>query len=394
MLKMRFVVILSVLLIFLSVAVASQPISVTVNGRSLTMDTQPVIRDGRTLVPLRAIFEALGAAVEWDAATNTITGKSSDKTIILQINNRTARVNNNTMALDVPPAIISGRTMVPTRFIAESLGARVNWDGHARRVSVETGEIVAPVLRSIPAQVIRITDGDTIRVRLESGIEENVRLIGVNAPESTREVEPFGKEAAAFTQNRLGGKTVFLETDVSERDRFGRFLAYVWLTQPGSGNAAEVRAKMFSAELLLAGYAQVMTISPNVKYANMFVEFEREARNAGRGLWATAAAPVGGTVSGIVIASVDLVGEIVILENRSLNSIDISGWVLVSEVGNQRFTFPSGTVIAANSSITVVSGPNATAGTGRLVWTRSHIWNNDGDPAVLLNLASVEVARK
>lgn len=85
MLKMRFAVILSVLLIFLSVAVASQPISVTVNSRFLTMDTQPVIRDGRTLVPLRAIFEALGAVVEWDVATKTITGKSSGKTIILQI---------------------------------------------------------------------------------------------------------------------------------------------------------------------------------------------------------------------------------------------------------------------------------------------------------------------
>jgi len=67
--------------------------------------------------------------------------------------------------------------MVPTMFIAESLGARVNWDGHARRVSVETGEIVAPALRTISAQVIRITDGDTICVRLSSGQEENVRII-------------------------------------------------------------------------------------------------------------------------------------------------------------------------------------------------------------------------
>jgi len=163
--------------------------------------------------------------------------------------------------------------------------------------------------------------------------------VGVDTLESTREVEPFGKEAAAFTQNRLGGKKVFLETDVSERDRFGRFLAYVWLAQPGSDNTAEVRAKMFNAELLLAGYVQVMTISPNVKYANMFVGFEREARNAGRGLWVTAAAPVGATVSGIVITSVDLRAESLTNENQSTNSINISGWVLVSEVGNQRFTF-------------------------------------------------------
>ena len=218
-----------------------------------------------------------------------------------------------------------------------------------------------------------------------------MRLIGVDTPESTCEVEPFGKEAAVFTQRRLEGKTVFLETDVSERDRFGRFLAYVWLAQPGSDNEAAVRAKLFNAELLLAGYAQVMTISPNVKYASMFVGFEREARNAGKGLWAASAPIVG---AGIVIASVDLRAESVTIKNQSPNSINISGWVLVSEIGNQRFTFPSGTVIAANSSITVVSGPNATAGTGRLLWTGSHIWNNDGDPAVLLNFEGREVSRR
>jgi len=170
-------------------------------------------------------------------------------------------------------------------------------------------------------------------------------------------------------------------------------LAYVWLSQPANDNETEVRVKMFNAELLLQGYAQVMTIPPNVKYADMFLKFEREARDGNKGSWADAA-PVGDTASGIVIASVDLRAESVTVENRSTKSIDISRWVLVSEIGNQRFTFPVGTVIPAGAGIDVVSGPNATAGAGRLLWTRSHIWNNDGDPAVLLDAAGREVSRK
>jgi len=373
-------------------ASASQPINVIVNGRPITMDVPPVIRDGRTLAPLRAIFEALGASVEWDARTSTITSRRNDRTIILQIDNPNARVNNAPIALSVPPVVIGGRTMVPVRFIAESLGASVTWDEQTRTVTVQTDDVAVATVRTIPGQVTSVTDGDTIVVRLESGKEERVRLIGVDTPESTGQVEPFGREAASFTRERVGGKAVLLEIDTSERDRFGRLLAYVWLAQPTSDNETEVRAKMFNAELMLQGFANVMTVPPNVKYSAMFLKFEQEARNAGRGLWAPAA-PIGGTTLGVVIASVDRRDEIVTITNNSSQNVDISGWVLVSEVGNQRFTFPARTVIAANASISVVSGPSATAGTGRLVWSTAHIWNNEGDPAVLIDAADREISR-
>jgi len=392
--KKGFIVFILIFSLLLSFGVlANQPITVTINGQALVMDTQPVSRDGRTLVPLRAIFEALGANVVWDPVARTITGTRGNTTIFLQINNRTAKLNGIPVTLDVPPAVIDGRTMVPTRFIAESLDAQVNWDGQTRTVSVVTGDAPVITIKTMPVTVISVTDGDTIRVRLESGKEEAVRLIGVDTPESTREVEPFGIEAAAFTRRRLDGKTVFLEIDVSERDRFGRLLAYVWLVQPINDKEAAVRASMFNAELLLQGYAQLMTIAPNVKYADMFLKFEREARNTGKGLWA-AAAPIGEPITGIAIASVDLVREIVRIENSTANNIDISDWVLVSERGNQRFTFPAGTVIIAGDSVAVVSGADATAGTGRLLWTRSSVWNNDGDPAVLLDARDREVSRR
>jgi len=395
-LKKKNLVALVVVLFLLScsvVAIAIEPIGVTVNGRALVMETQPVVRDGRTLVPLRAIFEALGASVEWDARTQTITGKRNGTTVTLQIDNPVARINNNAVSLDTPPTVISGRTMVPTRFIAESLGAKVVWNGLTRTVSITTDEVAVVVTKIASVRVIGVTDGDTIRVRFESGKEQIVRLIGVDTPESTREVEPFGKEAAAFTQRRLNGKTVFLEMDISERDRFGRLLAYVWFVQPVNDNEAEVRAKMFNAELLLQGYAQTMTITPNIKYADMFAEFEREARDDNKGLWMDVAPEVE-LVSGIVISSVDLRAESVTVKNRSANSIDVSGWILISETGNQRFVFPSGTTVPVGLSISVVSGPNAMAGSNRLLWTRSHIWNNDGDPAVLLDAKGREISRR
>jgi len=392
--KKTFTVFILIFSLLLSINVlANQPIIVTVNGRALVMDTPPVSRDGRTLVPLRAIFEALGANVVWDPVARTITGTRGNTTMFLQINSRTAKLNGNPVVLDVPPAVIDGRTMVPTRFVAESLDARVNWDGQTRTVSIATIDAPAITIKTMPVTVISVTDGDTIRVRLESGKEETVRLIGVDTPESTREAEPFGREAAAFTRQRLDGKTVFLETDVSERDRFGRLLAYIWLEQPENDKEATVRANMFNAELLLQGYAQVMTITPNVKYADRFLKFEQEARAAGKGLWA-AVAPTNEPAIGMAITSVDLVREIVLIENKSTNNTDISGWILVSERGNQRFVFPSGTIIAANGSLLIVSGSDATAGTNRLLWTRSFVWNNDGDPAILLDARGNEASRK
>jgi len=159
-----------------------------------------------------------------------------------------------------------------------------------------------------------------------------------------------------------------------------------------------VRARMFNAELLLRGLAEAMTIAPNTKYAEMFLRFQSEAKSAGVGIWA---APVGSGGSGgvvtpgvVVISVVDLVGEVVTIRNTSSAAVDISGWVLVSTVGDQRFTFPAGSVLGGNSSFRVTSGSNATSSTGVFLWTRSNVWNNAGDQAVLLNSAGVEVSRR
>ncbi|WP_049752567.1 thermonuclease family protein [Candidatus Desulforudis audaxviator] len=141
----------------------------------------------------------------------------------------------------------------------------------------------------VAVRVVRVVDGDTVVVAMPGGAEERLRLIGVDTPEISEPPEPFGLEAAAYSAERLEGRVVFLETDVAPRDRYGRLLGYLWLESPsGHLGEAQLRRNLFNAHLLLDGYAQLMTVPPNVKYADYFREFQREARENGRGLWGAA----------------------------------------------------------------------------------------------------------
>lgn len=124
--------------------------------------------------------------------------------------------------------------------------------------------------------VVRVIDGDTIDVRVGTSIE-TVRYIGVNTPEvhhPRKGEEPGGRDALAVNRHLLALRRVRLELDVRARDRYGRLLAYVW-----------VGDTMINAELVRRGYAQVMTVPPNVRYQELFVKLQQEARESGRGLW-------------------------------------------------------------------------------------------------------------
>lgn len=133
------------------------------------------------------------------------------------------------------------------------------------------------------AIVSRVVDGDTFE--LSDG--RKVRLIGINTPESTTRTEEYGKEASNYTKSKLEGKRVYLQKDVSETDQYGRLLRIVWLSVPTNDmNENEIRSKMFNANLVINGYAEPSTYPPDVKYADYFRKFAREAREANRGLWA------------------------------------------------------------------------------------------------------------
>lgn len=129
---------------------------------------------------------------------------------------------------------------------------------------------------SMQGRVVQVVDGDTIHVRLGARVEK-VRYIGIDTPEvrhPRRGEEPGGREASAVNRRLVSDRTVRLETDVRERDRHGRLLAYVW-----------VGDTMINAELVRLGYAQVMTVPPNVRHQALFLDLQRRARHEGQGLW-------------------------------------------------------------------------------------------------------------
>src|SRR5688500_2597836 len=128
------------------------------------------------------------------------------------------------------------------------------------------------------ARVLRIVDGDTIRVELPSG-EEAVRYIGIDTPESVKPgspVECFAERASALNERLVRGERVRLVRDVEERDRYGRLLAYVYRARDGL---------FVNAELVRRGYATVATFPPNVAHEREFRRLSRRARMSGRGLW-------------------------------------------------------------------------------------------------------------
>ncbi len=135
--------------------------------------------------------------------------------------------------------------------------------------------------------ISKAIDGDTLR--LSNG--EHVRLIGIDTPESRyndklvrdskrsrRDIDSIikmGKEASNFTRKLVEGKNVRLEFDIERHDRYGRLLAYVYLED----------GTFVNSKIIEEGYAQVMTVTPNVKYAQTFLKLEREARQKKKGLW-------------------------------------------------------------------------------------------------------------
>ncbi|MFY9174800.1 MAG: copper amine oxidase N-terminal domain-containing protein [Peptococcia bacterium] len=132
--KRHFLIMVIILSILISVPAYAE-ISVTINGDKLSFDVPPVIENGRTLVPVRVIFEALGAEVTYNAASKTVAALKGDTVIILKIGGG-ANVNGKNIDLDVPAKIVDGRTLVPLRFISESLGATVNYDPATQSVKI------------------------------------------------------------------------------------------------------------------------------------------------------------------------------------------------------------------------------------------------------------------
>jgi len=119
-------------------------ISVRLNVAAMSFQVPPRMEGERVLVPMRAIFEALGAEVSWDQELQEVTAQTTEQTVKLKVGQRTAQVNGQLLVLDVPPVVVEDRTLVPVRFVAESLGALVEWDNATQTVKITPGAGVKP----------------------------------------------------------------------------------------------------------------------------------------------------------------------------------------------------------------------------------------------------------
>ncbi len=153
--KGRFGVVLLVVLVLVSfsastVSAGAPEIAIFVEDEWLELDVPPVIRDGRTLVPMRAILEALGATVAWEDAEQKITADKAGLRLEMWVDNDRAFVNGVETVLDVPPTLMGGRTLIPLRFVSEELGEDVIWDPELYSVGINSDP--ADILPRLPFQ--------------------------------------------------------------------------------------------------------------------------------------------------------------------------------------------------------------------------------------------------
>ena len=117
-------------------AYADNDIKVFLDGQAIEFDVAPIIENDRTLVPLRAIFEAMGAEVEWDEDTRTVISAKGDDLCVFQIDNENMFVNGEAKTLDVPAMIKDDRTLIPLRAVSEAYGCNIEWDGDTYTVTI------------------------------------------------------------------------------------------------------------------------------------------------------------------------------------------------------------------------------------------------------------------
>jgi micrococcal nuclease len=254
-----------------------------------------------------------------------------------------------------------------------------------------------------------VVDGDTIKVAIGSQ-EYTLRYIGIDTPETVRPdspVEWMGPEATAANETLVAGKTVYLEKDVSETDRYGRLLRYVYLAD----------GTMVNAELVRQGYAQSSAYPPDVKHQELLDRAEREAREAGRGLWAPrddeqspepgaeGTVPAATTpspsqsMSGIVITGIHYRGaikpnepdEYCEIRNDGPEPVDMAGWRLNAGADGQDLIFPTFR-LEPGQTCRVYTNEVHPETCGLSFGSNGAIWRNSGDCGRLYDASGTLVA--
>lgn len=173
-------------------AVHAQNIKVSVDGQPVEFRGQdPTYTNGRVLVPLRGVFEELGATVQWNPAGRMVIATSPGTDIRLRIGDRRARVNGEWQELDVPARIVNGSTMVPLRFLSEALGADVNWNAYDSHVIITTTSANRSTVANQRTDSNRVAANRTRVTMFERGMVIPVRLNSTLSSNGSRRGDRF-----------------------------------------------------------------------------------------------------------------------------------------------------------------------------------------------------------
>lgn len=263
----------------------SEPqVFIEMNGHPLISDVEPIIRNDRTLVPLRIISENLGVQVQWNQKERKVSlNKDGEMTYFFIGKPHYIRAGRS-FSIDTMPIIYKNRTMVPLRAIAELYGVTVDWNQNLRTVLI--GDYYREKLPFEKAIVRKVISGDTIVVDRGRGRgPEVVRLLLVNTPKNN---EFYEKESLEYTRKTLSpGKNIYLEEGPVNRDPSGNLLRYVWVMEPLYIDSETLRETCFNANLIINGCGRVDEQAGDIKYSHAFLKFQENAKEQGKGLWWT-----------------------------------------------------------------------------------------------------------
>lgn len=193
---------------------AENEIKVLLDGQELIFDVPPQLIDNRTMVPMRKIFEAMGANVDWNGDTQTVTATKDDITVIMQIDNKVIKVNGENITLDVPPQLVDSRTLVPARAVAESLNAKVDWDGTTSTVYITSPNKALEETYKYPNPTIDFSKDDGVMSQLHLDLrlmfEQSVfpESLYANAETLKDSIVNDPEEFLAYVDNELWGKSM------------------------------------------------------------------------------------------------------------------------------------------------------------------------------------------
>lgn len=431
--------VLSLFLVLLMICSCSgateSAVTVQLDGNPVIFDTEPIVQNGTTLVPMRAIFEALGASVEWNNSTKTVTSVLHETTVSLTIDSKVAYKNGVKVSLLTAPVIVEGRTLVPVRFISESFGLDVSWDQKTGTVFIRSEETdwLSDKINELgfdAHQLLQVDGGDLsgnrkAKVKVDVGFGEREywaftneysQLVAVIAEQiilQDDQKEPVNENGRYYPDEaKVPGTEAF---DLDEGHVIGDSLggvsnAYNITPQESTLNRHGDQAYMEEMIRKAGGCSHFVAVItyPNTKtqtpdhyqysyflqgnqiyddFDNVNPEKVKSTENDEKTEGNSPKKRIN-----VFISEVDKRAEYVVIKNGEDKDVNISGWELVSETGNQRFLFPEETMIKTGKTLKITSGN--LAGTGDFTMAEGNVWNNSGsDPAVLYDENHKEIDR-